>query len=123
MLDSFFVITFCIFCSHLLKIVLCEFVSDAEQFSTRVCVGESPDAQTVGWIQLSLEEFTAGLLDLSQLEEAGSREQRLDVPLLHSHLGGADPNFRHVHMFVWVWISSTPTLVKATDPNTTFFPQ
>lgn len=72
--------------SHLLKIVLGELVCNAEQLAAGVCVREGPDAQTVGGIQLSLEELAAGLLDLSQLKEAGGREQRLDVSLLYSHL-------------------------------------
>lgn len=70
-----------------MKIVLGELVCNAEQLATGVCVCEGPDAQTVGRIQLSLEELTAGLLDLRQLEKAGGREQRLHVSLLYSHLG------------------------------------
>lgn len=72
---------------YLLKIVLGELVCNAEQLAAGVCVCEGPDAQTVGRVQLSLEELAAGLLDLGQLEKAGSREQRLDVSLLDSHLG------------------------------------
>lgn len=67
--------------------MLGELVCNAEQFAAGVCVCEGPDAQTVGRVQLSLEELAAGLLDLGQLEKAGSREQRLDVSLLDSHLG------------------------------------
>lgn len=70
-----------------MKIVLGKLVCNAEQLATGVCVCEGPDAQTVGRIQLSLEELTAGLLDLRQLEKAGGREQRLHVSLLYSHLG------------------------------------
>lgn len=73
--------------SYLLKVVLGELVSDAQQLTTGVCVCKGPDSQTVGRIKLPLQEFTAGLLNLCQLEEASSREQGLDVPLLDCHLG------------------------------------
>lgn len=75
-------------CSYLLKIVLRELICNAEQLSAGVRVSEGPDAQTVGGIQLPFEKLTAGLLDLSQLEEAGCREQGLNIALLHGHLGG-----------------------------------
>lgn len=68
--------------------MLGELVCNAEQFATGVCVCEGPDAQAVGWVQLPLEELTTGLLDLSQLEQTGGGEQGLDIPFLHSHLGG-----------------------------------
>lgn len=71
---------------YLLKIVLGELVGDAEQLAAGVRVCEGPDAQTVGGVQLSLEELAAGLLYLGQLQKAGSREQRLDVSLLDGHL-------------------------------------
>lgn len=71
---------------YLLKIVLGKLVCNAEQLAARVRVGKSSDAQTIGRIQLPLEELTAGLLDLSQLEKASSREQCLDVSFLYSHL-------------------------------------
>lgn len=66
--------------------MLGELVCDAEQLAAGVRVCEGPDAQTVGGVQLSLEELAAGLLYLGQLQKAGSREQRLDVPLLDGHL-------------------------------------
>lgn len=72
--------------SHLLEIVLSEFVCDAEQLAAGVCISEGPDAQAVGGIQLPLEELAAGLLDLSQLQQASRREQSLNVPLLYCHL-------------------------------------
>lgn len=59
---------------HLLEVVLGELISNAEQLATRVCVCKGPDSQTVGRIELSLQEFTAGLLNLSQLEKASSRK-------------------------------------------------
>ena len=37
-------------CSYLLKIVLGELVCNAEQLAAGVCVGEGPDAQTIGRI-------------------------------------------------------------------------
>lgn len=67
--------------------MLGELVRDTEQFAAGVRVCKGPDAQTVGRVQLPLEELTAGLLDLSQLEQAGSGEESLHIPLLHSHLG------------------------------------
>lgn len=73
-------------CSYLLEIVLGELVCNAEQLTARVRVGKGSDAQTIGRIQLPLQELAAGLLDLSQLEEAGCREQSLNIPLLYSHL-------------------------------------
>lgn len=71
----------------LLEVVLGELVRDAEKLAAGVRVCEGPDAQTVGGVQLPLEELAAGLLDLSQLEQAGSGEESLHVPLLHSYLG------------------------------------
>lgn len=59
---------------YLLKVVLGELISNAEQLATGVCVCEGPDSQTVGRIKLSLQEFTAGLLNLSQLEKASRRK-------------------------------------------------
>lgn len=75
------------YAAHLLEVVLGELVCDAEQLATGVRVCECPDAQTVGGVQLPLEELAAGLLDLSQLEQAGSGEESLHIPLLHGHLG------------------------------------
>lgn len=72
---------------YLLEVVLGELVCDAEQLAAGMCVCEGPDAQTVRGIQLPLEELAAGLLDLSQLEQAGGREESLHIPLFHSHLG------------------------------------
>lgn len=51
--------------SYLLKIVLGELICNAKQLTTGVCVCKRPDSQTVGGIQLSLEELTASLLNLS----------------------------------------------------------
>lgn len=59
---------------YLLEVVLGELISDAEQLATRVCVCKGPDSQTVGGIKLPLQEFTAGLLNLSQLEKASGRK-------------------------------------------------
>lgn len=77
---------FTIAAPYLLEVVLCEFVSNPQQFTARVSVSKSPDAQAIGRVQLSLEELTAGLLDLGQLEKASSRQQGLDIPLFHSDL-------------------------------------
>lgn len=73
--------------------MLGKLISNAEQLATGVCVGKGPDSQAVGRIQLSLQEFTAGLLNLSQLEKASGRKQRLDVSLLNGHLGTEDTLF------------------------------
>lgn len=59
---------------YLLEVVLGKLIGDAEQLATGVCVCKGPNSQTVGRIKLSLQEFTAGLLNLSQLEKASSRK-------------------------------------------------
>lgn len=55
----------------------------AEELRASVQVGEGPDAQTVGGMQLRLEELAADLLHVHQLEEAGCCQQ--DLPLQHTH--------------------------------------
>lgn len=55
----------------------------AEELRAGVQVGEGPDAQTVGGMQLRLEELAADLLHVHQLEEAGCCQQ--DLPLQHTH--------------------------------------
>lgn len=78
--------------SHLLEIVLSELVRDAKQLSAGVRVRKGPDPQTVGRVQLPLEELAAGFLDLSELEQAGGGKQSLNIALLDRHLqveGGA----------------------------------
>lgn len=82
---------------YLLEVVLCEFVSDPQQLTARVSVSKSPDAQAIGRVQLSLEELAAGLLDLGQLEEASSRQQGLDVALLHGDLRGVGKVDEQLH--------------------------
>lgn len=67
--------------------MLRELVCDAEQLSAGVCVCKGSDAKAVRRVQLPLQELAARLLDLSQLEQAGSREKSLHIPLLYSHLG------------------------------------
>lgn len=52
---------------YLLKVMLGELISNTQQLSAGVSVGEGPDAQAVGGVQLTLEEFTAGFLNLCQL--------------------------------------------------------
>lgn len=71
---------------HLLKVMLGELISNTQQLSAGVSVGEGPDAQAVRGVQLPLQEFTAGFLNLCQLQQAGSRQQSLHISLLHSHL-------------------------------------
>lgn len=82
---------------YLLKVVLGELISNAEQLATGVCVCEGPDSKTVGRIELPLQKFTAGLLNLRQLEKASSRKQRLDISLLNSHLGMEETVFPSNH--------------------------
>lgn len=77
--------------SYLLKVVLGEFVRDAQQLPAGVCVGKGPDSQAVGGVQLSLEELAASLLNLRQLKKAGGGKQRLDVSLLYGHLETGGP--------------------------------
>lgn len=84
---------------YLLKVVLGELVCDTQQLAAGVRVGEGSDAQAVGRVQLPLEELTAGLLDLCQLEKAGCGEERLHISLLHSHLGTRGQNVRSIHMY------------------------
>lgn len=48
-----------------------------EQVTARVCVGEAPDAQTVGGVELTQQELAAGVTDPIQLQKAGGREQSL----------------------------------------------
>lgn len=48
-----------------------------EQLCARVEVSEGSDAQAVGGMKLRLQEFTANLTDIHQLEEAGCRQQHL----------------------------------------------
>lgn len=66
--------------------MLGEFISYSQQLSAGVSVGEGPDAQAVRGVQLPLQELTASFLNLCQLQQAGSGQQRLDVTLLHGHL-------------------------------------
>lgn len=82
---------------YLLEVVLCEFVSNPQQFTARVSVSKSPDAQAIGRVQLSLEELAAGLLDLSQLEKASSWQQGLDISLFHSDLRGVGKVDEQLH--------------------------
>lgn len=42
-------------------------------------VSEGSDAQTVAGVKLRLQEFTANLPDVHQLEEAGSWKQHLEA--------------------------------------------
>lgn len=74
--------------SYLLEVMLCELVSNPQQFTAGVSVSKSSDAQAIGRVQLSLKELAAGLLDLSQLEKASSWQQGLDISLFHSDLRG-----------------------------------
>lgn len=60
-----------------------EGVGLTEELRAGVHVGEGPDAQTVGGMQLRLEEVAADLLHVHQLEEAGCCQQ--DLPLQHTH--------------------------------------
>lgn len=55
----------------------------AEELRAGVQVGEGPDAQAVGGMQLRLQELAADLLDVHQLEEAGCCQQ--DLPGQHTH--------------------------------------
>ncbi len=81
--------------------MLGELVCNAEKLAAGVRVCEGPDAQTVGGIQLPLEELAAGLLDLSQLEKTGCREQCLDVSLLYSHLrAGRSGQSEKLHIYL-----------------------
>lgn len=52
-------------------------VSLAEKLRACVQICEGSDAQTVGGMKLSLQELTADLTNIHQLEEAGCRQQNL----------------------------------------------
>lgn len=52
-------------------------VGRLEQVAARVCVGKAPDAQAVGWVELTEQKLAAGVTDTVQLQEAGGREQGL----------------------------------------------
>ena len=49
-------------------------------------VGEGPDAEAVGGVELGLEELAAGVPHVSQLEQVGGGEQRLDIVLRYINL-------------------------------------
>lgn len=66
--------------------MLGELISYSQQLSAGVSVGEGPYAQAVRGVQLPLQELTAGFLNLCQLQQACSGQQRLDITLLHCHL-------------------------------------
>lgn len=72
-----------------------EGVGLAEELCAGVQVGEGPDAQAVGGMQLRLEEVTADLLHVHQLEEAGCRQQ--DLPLQHTHTHTNRPILKAFH--------------------------
>jgi hypothetical protein len=52
---------------HLLKVVLGELVGDPQKLVTGMRVGEGPDAEAVGGVELTLEELAADVLDLGEL--------------------------------------------------------
>lgn len=47
---------------HLRKVLLAEHLRRLHEVSTAVRLGEVPDAQAVGWVQLAVQELAAGLL-------------------------------------------------------------
>ena len=53
--------------TYLVEIMLREFICDSEQVTTCVRVSERADAEAVGRIELSLEELTTNVLNLSEL--------------------------------------------------------
>ena len=57
--------------------MLHEFVRQPEQIPARVGVREGPDAETVGGVQLALQELAANVLDLLQLESKQEEEDSL----------------------------------------------
>lgn len=62
-------------------------------------VSKSTDAQAVRRVKLALEKLAASLLDFSQLQQAGSGQQRLHIPLLHGHLSATNTpavSFSHI---------------------------
>ena len=55
----------------------CVTVGLREELAAGVQVGEGPDPQTVGGVELGAQEVTAGLLHLAQLQQARSGKQGL----------------------------------------------
>lgn len=72
----------------------------AEELRAGVQVGEGPDAQTVGGMQLRLEELAADLLYVHQLEEAGCCQQ--DLPLRHART--------QIYTLYWIFFPCRKTL-------------
>ena len=58
------------------------------QAAVKVC--EGPDAETVGGVELALEELAAGVSHVVELEEVGGREEGLDILLGDVHTAGVD---------------------------------
>ena len=61
-----------------------------EKIQATMQISKSSDPKTVGGVKLTLEELTAGIPDIGQLEEVGGRKQRLDVVLRDIDLAGVD---------------------------------
>lgn len=77
----------------------------AEELRAGVQVGEGPDAQTVGGMQLRLEELAADLLHVHQLEEAGCCQQ--DLPLQHTHT--------QIYAPYWIFFSCSKNIGRCSE--------
>lgn len=62
---------------HLHEVLQDVFVGRLEQVAARVRVGEPPDAEAVGGVQLTEQELAARVAHAVKLQQAGRREQRL----------------------------------------------
>ena len=69
-------------CEVPLNVRLC----GGQELETSVEVGEGPDAEAVGGVELRLEELAASVPHICQLEQVGGGEQRLDILLRHINL-------------------------------------
>ena len=61
-----------------------------QQVQAAVKVREGSDAETVGGVELALQELTAGVSHVVELEQVGGGEERLNVVLGHIDTAGVD---------------------------------
>ena len=78
--------------SHLSEVPLNVGLCRGEELEAAVEVGEGPDAEAVGGVELGLEELAAGVPHIGQLEQVSGGEQRLDIVLGHINLTSNNVN-------------------------------
>lgn len=57
-----------------------------KQLDAAMQIGKFAYAQTIAGIQLGLQEITAGIPHIRQLQQIGRRQQHLDIVLVHLHI-------------------------------------